>query len=137
MKLQTVTGPDFRAVCLTCKESRWFGNGQGFADTHGKPFEAYYCNVCAQLLNVMTAAQESKERKQANKLLQLLPIYSEGLQLEAMNAVLEEHGFKTLEPAIYCGRDGSAHEQVGQRTWLTFTWHKMESTRYELVAYLS
>jgi hypothetical protein len=77
------------------------------------------------------------DRKAANKMLQLLPIYAEGLQLEAMNAVLQEHGFSELEPAIYCGRDGQVHEQVGARTWITFTWHKMEFGRYELVAYLS
>ena len=86
----------------------------------------------------MTAAQEKNERKQANKMLQLLPLYAEGLQLDAMNAVLEEHGFKTLEPAIYCGRDGQSHEQVGDRTWVTFAWHKMENSgQFELVAYLS
>jgi hypothetical protein len=54
-----------------------------------------------------------------------------------MNAVLEEHGFNTLEPAIYCGREGKVHEQVGKRTWITFTWYKMGSGQYELVAYLS
>jgi hypothetical protein len=84
-----------------------------------------------------TASQEAKERKAANKMLQALPLYAEGLQLDAMNAVLEEHGFNTLEPAIYCGREGQHHEQVGAHTWLTFTWYKMESGRYELVAYLS
>jgi len=86
----------------------------------------------------MTTAQETLGRKQANRALQSLPIYGDGLQLDAMNAVLETHGFNTLEPAIYCGRDGQSHEQVGTRTWLTFTWHKMENSgQYELVAYLS
>jgi hypothetical protein len=83
------------------------------------------------------AAHEAQERRGANKMLHLLPIYAEGLQLEAMNAVLQEHGFSELEPGIYCGREGQHHEQVGAHTWLTFTWHKMESGRYELVAYLS
>lgn len=85
----------------------------------------------------MTATEERKARTFVNRLLQALPVYAEGLQLDAINAALEENGFSTLEPAIYCGRDGQVHEQVGPRTWLTFTWHKMESSRYELVAYLS
>src|ERR1700687_5117025 len=49
-------------------------------------------------------AHETQERKAANKMLQLLPVYADGLQLEAMNAVLQEHGFSELEPGIYCGR---------------------------------
>lgn len=85
----------------------------------------------------MTAAQERLGRKQANNALHALPTYADGLQLESLDAILTLHGFNTLEPAIYCGRDGQCHEQVGERTWLTFTWHKMESGRYELVAYLS
>ena len=85
----------------------------------------------------MTVAQERANRKFANKLLCMLPLYADGLQLEAMNAILEEHDFKTLEPAIYCGREGKNTEQVGPNTWITFTWYKMESGRYELVAYLS
>jgi hypothetical protein len=89
------------------------------------------------LIEHRNAAHEAQERKQANKMLQLLPVYADGLQLEAMNAVLQEHGFSELESAIYCGREGQHHEQVGAHTWLTFTWHKMESGRYELVAYLS
>ena len=93
------------------------------------------------LLDATVAAEvkrnETRERRAANKMLQALPVYAEGLQLEAMNAVLEEHGFNTLEPGIYCGREGQHHEQVGPKTWLTFTWYKMESGRYELVAYLS
>jgi hypothetical protein len=87
----------------------------------------------------MTATEERKARGRANtKLAALGSKYHDGLALDKMDAILTEHGFKTLESAIYCGRDGRSHEQVGERTWLSLTWHKMEQTgRYEIVAYLS
>jgi len=82
---------------------------------------------------------ESKARKAANNDLHRLTFnrYHDGLALYDIDQILEENGFKTLEAAIYCGRDGSVHEQVGAKTWLSLTWHKMTSGRYEIVVYLS
>ena len=59
-----------------------------------------------------------------------LPVYQ-------IDSILVEAGFEATEPAIYCGRDGSIHEEVGNGKWLSMTWHKMESGRYEIVAYLN
>ena len=86
----------------------------------------------------MTTAEECKARRRANtKLRELCKVYHNGLALDKLDAILTEHGFTGLEPAIYCGRDGESHEQVGERTWLRMTWHKMDSGRYEIVAVLS
>jgi hypothetical protein len=82
---------------------------------------------------------EAKARKQANDALYDLGlIYHDGLPIQEINWILTRYDdFNPLEDAIYCGRDGQVHEQVGAKTWLTMTWHKMESGRYEIVAYLS
>lgn len=88
----------------------------------------------------MTAAEERKARKRANAALAKLGNYHDGLALDKIDAILEANGFNKLEEAIYCGRDGRSHEQVGERTWLSLTWHQMEGSatrRYEVVAYLS
>ena len=82
---------------------------------------------------------ESKARRRANDDLHALTFnrYHEGLALDEIDTILTAHGFNSMEPAIYCGRDGSVHEQVGPKTWVSLTWHKMESGRYEIVVYLS
>ncbi len=59
-----------------------------------------------------------------------LPIYK-------IDSILVDNGLEATEAAIYCGRDGSTHEEVGQGKYLTLNWHKMESGRYEIVAYLN
>jgi len=105
---------------------------KGDAHSHGY-------SVTTKRLHGMTSAQERKARVKANaKLVELGRVYHDGLALDKLDAILSENGFNTLESAIYCGRDGRSHEQVGERTWLSLTWHKMEQTgRYEIVAYLS
>jgi hypothetical protein len=87
----------------------------------------------------MTTTEERNARRRANNALAALGReYHDGLALDKMDAILKENGFNTLQSAIYCGRDGRSHEPVGERTWLSLTWHKMEQTgRYEIVAYLS
>ena len=86
---------------------------------------------------LVTAKMEVKMRDRVNAELSLLPIYADGLQLEEIDTILQSNGFNGLEAAIYCGADGASHEQVGPRTYFKMTWHKMESGRYELVAYVS
>jgi hypothetical protein len=85
------------------------------------------------------ARVESRARRRANDALHALTFnrYHEGLALYDIDQILEANGFSPLNAAIYCGRDGSVHEQVGPRTWIRLTWHKMESGRYEIVVYLS
>jgi hypothetical protein len=85
------------------------------------------------------ARVESKARKAANNDLHRLTFnrYHDGLALDSIDTILVRYGFDPLEDAIYCGRDGSVHEQVGAKTWISLTWHKMTSGRYEIVVYLS
>jgi hypothetical protein len=88
---------------------------------------------------LMDASTERKARVRANNALyKLCREYHAGLPLGSLDSVLIQNGFTGLEEAIYCGRDGNVHEQVGRRTWLTMTYHKMEySGRYEIVVYLN
>ena len=84
------------------------------------------------------AKSECSARTRANdKLADISRRYHDGLALTEIDAALTAEGFSSMESAIYCGRDGQSHEQVGERTWLTLCWHKMESGRYEINAYLS
>ena len=57
--------------------------------------------------------------------------------LDRVNDVLRVYGFDELESMLLCGREGRLHEPVGRNRWLALTWYKMESGRYEIVAYLS
>lgn len=59
------------------------------------------------------------------------------IPLDRIDEVLTACGFDSLEPMILCGRDGSIHEPVGRNRWLALQWHKHESGRYEVNAYVS
>ena len=86
----------------------------------------------------MTTKAENVARARANRQLQALPNYHPFIPCADIDTILTNHGFNQMEAAIYCGREGTAHEQVGQRTWITMTWYRMEETgRYEIVTYLS
>jgi hypothetical protein len=86
----------------------------------------------------MTAQQERVARRKANKSLAELPTYHDSIPLVAIDRCLVDAGFKETEGAIYCGRDGNSTEKVGERTWLSLTWHKMDNSgRYEIVCYVS
>jgi hypothetical protein len=85
----------------------------------------------------MDTKTESRNRQRVNRELQALPIYHDGLPLATIDAILVKHGFNATEPAIYCGASGSCTDKVGPRTYLSFSWYKMESGRYEIVSYVS
>jgi hypothetical protein len=81
---------------------------------------------------------ETKARRIANNLLAALPVYHPFIPTADIDSILEKAGFRKMEPAIWCGRDGRSNEQVGEKSYLTITWHKMEVTGvYEIVAYVS
>lgn len=83
---------------------------------------------------------EAKARKVANRLLAALPNYHRFIPTTEIDNALVAAGFRPMEEAIYCGREGRVHEQVGDRTWITMTWYKMEEAvtpSYEIVAYVS
>ena len=84
-----------------------------------------------------TIAQERRAMRAVNaKLHEMGRVYHHGLPIHIIAGWLEEEGFSPMEAAIYCGAQGRVHEQVGPHTWLALTWYKMESGRYEIVAYL-
>jgi hypothetical protein len=85
----------------------------------------------------MDAKTETRQRSRVNRELQQLPIYNDGLPISLIDDILTKHGFNATEPAIYCGREGTSNAQVGDRTYLSLTWYKMESGRYEVVTYVS
>jgi hypothetical protein len=81
---------------------------------------------------------ETKARQKANKMLAAMPNYFPFIPNAELDSILTGAGFQAMEAAIYCGREGRVTEQVGPKTWITMTWHKMEVTgRYEIVAYVS
>jgi hypothetical protein len=88
----------------------------------------------------MDAKTERAARSRVNTQFQKsIPTYTNGLPLGQIDDILTANGFDAMQPAIYCGRDGMAHEQVGTKTWIALSWHKMEGThgRYEIVVYVS
>lgn len=63
--------------------------------------------------------------------------YHDLLPIAQIDLILTDNGFQPTEPAIYCGADSKFHEPVGDGKYLTITWHKMESGRYEVTAYVN
>lgn len=64
-------------------------------------------------------------------------IYHDGVPLSGINEALVVYGFEPLEPMILCGRVGSLNADIGHNRFLTLSWYKMDSGRYEVVAYAS
>lgn len=65
-------------------------------------------------------------------------VYHDSVPLAELSALLRWNGFDGLDDILLvCGREGRLHESVGRNRWFTLTWYKMESGRYEIVAYLS
>ena len=87
----------------------------------------------------MTSKIESRQRSRVNAdLFTLCATYHDGLPIGQIDEILKLHGFDELEAGIYCGREGRINERVSERSFLSFSWYKMEVTgRYEVVAYVS
>jgi hypothetical protein len=85
-----------------------------------------------------SSSQRRAARNLANEGLAILSRnYHSGLPIADIDKILTANGFNALEEAIYCGRDGRVHEPVGEHTWISFSWHKMDSGRYEVTVYVS
>jgi hypothetical protein len=77
-------------------------------------------------------------RKHTNDALHTLGLqYHDGLPIGKIDAILAANGFNETEPAIYCGREGRVSLEIGDKQWLQLSWYKMESGRYEIVAYVA
>ena len=85
----------------------------------------------------MNLMNETKARNIANRELARMPNYHRFIPTEDIDSALRLAGLRELEPAIYCGREGSCISQVGEKSYLNLTWYKMESGNYEIVAYVS
>jgi hypothetical protein len=83
--------------------------------------------------------QEAKHRKQANNdFYEMSRVYHQSIPLSDIIEILVRHGFDPEGVhGIYTGRDGSSHDQVGDKTWMSMTWHRMDSGRWEVNIYLS
>jgi hypothetical protein len=59
--------------------------------------------------------------------------------LNIIERVIKEHGFNELNGVILAtgNIDGSHHEEVGEGKWITISWHRFESGRYEVTAYVN
>lgn len=85
-----------------------------------------------------TSAVERAARKAVNNgLFDLSRKYHQGLPIAEIDALLTANGFRKMEDGIYTGHDGQSHEQVGDRSWISFSWHRMGSGRYEINAYVN
>lgn len=91
----------------------------------------------ARLLRRQANAGITRDTNRVNAVLVAMGNYHDWVPLDTVNAALVAAGFNELEPMILCGREGNIHEPVGRNRWLSLTWYKMESGRYEVVSYVS
>lgn len=84
------------------------------------------------------ANQLKSDTTWCNRILsEMFATFTDGVPLDRVNDALRAKGFDQLEPMLLCGREGRLHEAVGRNRWLSLTWYKMESGRYEVIAYVS
>jgi hypothetical protein len=63
--------------------------------------------------------------------------YHDGVPLTTVSELLVHYGFDALEDMLLCGHVGSFNAEVGRNRFLTLSWYRMESGRYEVVAYVN
>lgn len=58
--------------------------------------------------------------------------------LSAIDRTLAANNFKEIEShPIFSGQGGALHQEVGEGKWLTVSWYRFESGRYEVTAYVN
>jgi len=91
-----------------------------------------------QVTRQRTPAQQLQaDTRRVNRALHAFGNYHDFIPLDAVNIELADAGFDELPDMLLCGAQGSINESVGRNRWLSLTWYKMESGRYEVVAYVS
>lgn len=102
----------------------------------------YNLGIDAEFSYGRTAAG-SDERPRQNRVNKVLTVmssrYHDSLPIREISELLEANGFDSENlQGIYTGREGRIHEQVGPKSWISLSWHKMEeSGRWEITAYVS
>jgi hypothetical protein len=97
-----------------------------------------------QIRGSVLMVTEAAQRKKCNAIIsKICSVNHNNLSdpIKAIAKAIEVCEFSS-EPmnAIYCGRDGRMHDQVGKNTWLMLTWHKISDyphERWEINAYVS
>jgi len=85
-----------------------------------------------------TAVNERSARRAANvALAELSRKYHNSLPIAEIDGILTANGLRKMEDGIYTGHDGHVHEQIGERSWISFAWHRMGSGRFEVTVYVS
>lgn len=85
----------------------------------------------------MDAKLKSRNRTKVNNALHTLGLtYHPSIPLTDIDTILTSNGFNALEEAIYCGREGNSNEPVGYGVYLSLSWYKMPSGRFEVIAYV-
>ena len=85
----------------------------------------------------MDTKTERKARNLVNRELHGIGNYHPFIPVETIDTILVKHGFHAMEEAIYCGREGRCSELIGDYSYISLTWYKMESGKYEIVSYVS
>ena len=89
---------------------------------------------------MMTTQEKRKAQRVVNNALHALgTTYHDGLPIGQVVDTLHAAGFTATEnlEGIYCGREGRLAEHVGDNVYLSLSWYKMPSGRYEVTAYVS
>jgi len=96
------------------------------------------CSNCSQLVPI--AKMATRLRKVNSELYQLGLEFHDTLSysLNTIDRILTKHGFATpsAEP-IFSGLEGRLHQEVGEGKWLTVSWHRFDTGRYEVTAYVN
>lgn len=84
-----------------------------------------------------TAKLPAKHRAKVNRQLDsLCKNYFPSIPISDIQTILDQFELK-IEDGIYCGATGESHEPIGNGCWLRLSWYRMESGKYEIVAYIS
>ena len=64
--------------------------------------------------------------------------YHDYLPVFQIDTALIESGFEPLDATVsFLGCEGRTHEPVGEDKWISISWHRMDSGRWEVVAYVN
>ena len=91
------------------------------------------CPTC----NAKVPSLAQRKRRVNSELYQVGLTYYDSLPMAPVDSILTSHGFASLEHGLYCGNEGRINEPVGDNTYLTMTWYRMSSGRFEIVAYVN